>query len=72
MKTEQFFYLCWHQVDENWTILICADQVDQNNYSNLCWHQVDQNWTIRTCADTKWMKTELFEPVLTPSEWKPN
>ena len=55
-----YFNLCWHQVDINWTIFY------------LCWDQVDENWTIWTCADTKWMKSELFEPVLTPSGWKVN
>ena len=38
----------------------------------MCWHQVDENRTILTCTDTKWMKTELFEHVLTPSGWKLN
>ena len=69
------FNMCWHQVNENWTIWSCADTMWmktglflmvltpcewKRNYFNLCWHHVNEDGTIFTCADTMWMKTELF------------
>ena len=57
---QNYFWWCWHHVNENGTILTCADTM---------WMKTE---LFSTCADTMWMKTELFLLVLTPCEWKRN